>query len=568
MEIISGLYLGSCHASYNKDALSRLNVKYIVNCSGQDNFYGDEFTYLHVYLKDREDYDILSSFYYSIDFISEGLQKGSVFVYCTRGRCRSVSTVAGFLMSHCHMSFSDALCLLREKRPQMRINDAFLKQLRCFFECDCSIRLAYQLYLANVLTHYSAKFRRRTDFLRILQLYKTLTPASVVLCRPFRECCGLPLPRFISQQYRCKYCQKSLFRSHNLLDHQRVNLHDLSIGEGHRTIRCSSEYIGGTATFVQQHHISFADYVPLSDDDRSSLPYVHDTFSPATSPLGQNSSQSSAIPPLRLSSDSGENMSMPSTSKHAEEWSGRVIATRPHAYHNSQDAADLVSCEALVDSGQTVSTPLFHSLSFLAGGMSVQPSSLVDLCAGTESVDSDFSASDASTALTTDKDFAHKELGLVDSDKSDSSEAVEFISREKRGPSIFDDIDDIDDKMLDSQIFSMNCSAQVVSTTDNCSSPLGVDEALLKNLNASLENVERATLIEHVPLENCSDYFIEPLDWVVQQVADSECDKGILHCPNPECLHELGGFGLTSKHQCKCGFSTSTYFYVKRECIE
>ena len=41
MEIISGLYLGSCHASYNKDALSRLNVKYIVNCSGQDNFYGD-----------------------------------------------------------------------------------------------------------------------------------------------------------------------------------------------------------------------------------------------------------------------------------------------------------------------------------------------------------------------------------------------------------------------------------------------------------------------------------------------------------------------------------------------
>lgn len=41
----------------------------------------------------------------------------------TRGRCRSVSTVAGFLMSHCHMSFSDALCLLREKRPQMRIND-------------------------------------------------------------------------------------------------------------------------------------------------------------------------------------------------------------------------------------------------------------------------------------------------------------------------------------------------------------------------------------------------------------------------------------------------------------
>lgn len=348
-----------------------------------------------------------------------------------------------------------------------------MKQLRCFFECDCSIRLAYQLYLANVLTHYSARFRRRTDFLScfplsashsgILQLYKTLTPASVVLCRPFRECCGLPLPRFISQQYRCKYCQKSLFRSHkyavscvnhpSLLDHQRVNLHDLSLGEGHRTIRCSSEYIGGTATFVQQHHISFADYVALSDDDHSSLSYVHNKFSPSTSSLGQNSSRSSAIPPLRLSNDSEENTLMLSTSKHTEEWSGHVITPRPHTYRNSQDAADLVSCEALVDNGQTVSAPLFHSLSFLAGGVSsIQPSSLVNLCVGTGSVDSDFSPPDVSTELTTDKDFTPKETSLVDSDKSDSSEVVEVISREKRGPSIFDDIDDIDDKMLDSQI--------------------------------------------------------------------------------------------------------------------
>ena len=348
-----------------------------------------------------------------------------------------------------------------------------MKQLRCFFECDCSIRLAYQLYLANVLTHYSARFRRRTDFLScfslsashsgILQLYKTLTPASVVLCRPFRECCGLPLPRFISQQYRCKYCQKSLFRSHkyavscvnhpSLLDHQRVNLHDLSLGEGHRTIRCSSEYIGGTATFVQQHHISFADYVALSDDDHSSLSYVHNKFSPSTSSLGQNSSRSSAIPPLRLSNDSEENTLMLSTSKHTEEWSGHVIIPRPHTYRNSQDAADLVSCEALVDNGQTVSAPLFHSLSFLAGGVSsIQPSSLVNLFVGTGSVDSDFSPPDVSTELTTDKDFTPKETSLVDSDKSDSSEVVEVISREKRGPSIFDDIDDIDDKMLDSQI--------------------------------------------------------------------------------------------------------------------
>ena len=39
IEIIPGLYLGSCFASYNIEAMRSLNVKYIINCSGQDNVY-------------------------------------------------------------------------------------------------------------------------------------------------------------------------------------------------------------------------------------------------------------------------------------------------------------------------------------------------------------------------------------------------------------------------------------------------------------------------------------------------------------------------------------------------
>lgn len=85
-----------------------------------------------MYIKDYEDCDILSSFYYSLDFISEGLANGSVLVYwcvfewllilSTYGRSRSAATIAGFLMSRMHFSFEDTISLLKEKRPQMSIN--------------------------------------------------------------------------------------------------------------------------------------------------------------------------------------------------------------------------------------------------------------------------------------------------------------------------------------------------------------------------------------------------------------------------------------------------------------
>ena len=88
---------------------------------------------MHVRVKDKDFFNFLSSLYYSVDFIAEGLQKGAVFVYwysfsfifmdSSRGRCRSVSTIIGFLVTFCKMSFDNALQLLYSKRPQMKIND-------------------------------------------------------------------------------------------------------------------------------------------------------------------------------------------------------------------------------------------------------------------------------------------------------------------------------------------------------------------------------------------------------------------------------------------------------------
>ena len=119
-----------------------------------------------MYIKDNEDCDILSSFYYSLDFISEGLANGSVLVYwcvferllnlSTYGRSRSAATVAGFLMSRKHFSFEDTISLLKEKRPQMSINHG--RTACSFSHSDAQHFLSNSVASTNVIATFVSLF--------------------------------------------------------------------------------------------------------------------------------------------------------------------------------------------------------------------------------------------------------------------------------------------------------------------------------------------------------------------------------------------------------------------------
>ncbi|CBK22247.2 uncharacterized protein [Blastocystis hominis] len=232
VEIIHNLYLGSKYASYNSEFLNRYHV------NRQDCIFRDDFTYLNVYIKDSEDCEILSSFYYSLDFISEGLSNGSVLVTC--GRCRSAATVAGFLMSRKHFSFEDTISLLKEKRPQITINNAFFEQLRCFYECNCNIRLAFQLYLANFFSGFQAILSTKPH-----SLSRALSPLSS------RSSASLPVPdSCINSALPASNCRSLLFFSRkfplasfslsSVLDHRRFVPSDLFSPARPRLLQSSS----------------------------------------------------------------------------------------------------------------------------------------------------------------------------------------------------------------------------------------------------------------------------------------------------------------------------------------
>uniref|UniRef100_A0AAG5CV03 Dual specificity protein phosphatase 19 n=1 Tax=Anopheles atroparvus TaxID=41427 RepID=A0AAG5CV03_ANOAO len=65
------------------------------------------------------------------DFI-EGCrtQGGRVLVHCNAGVSRSTSVVVGYLMLQCDQSFLQALGLVKSKRPCIKPNAGFIKQLR------------------------------------------------------------------------------------------------------------------------------------------------------------------------------------------------------------------------------------------------------------------------------------------------------------------------------------------------------------------------------------------------------------------------------------------------------
>ncbi|CAL5337737.1 unnamed protein product [Camellia sinensis] len=107
-QIEEGLYLGSVGGANNKSGLKSLNV-----------------------VPDREDVNIAQYFDECFNFIDEAKRTGGgVLVHCFVGRSRSVTIVVAYLMKKHNMSASEALDLVRSKRPMASPNSGFMLQLQ------------------------------------------------------------------------------------------------------------------------------------------------------------------------------------------------------------------------------------------------------------------------------------------------------------------------------------------------------------------------------------------------------------------------------------------------------
>jgi len=134
--IIKGIYLGGYENARDKETLKdKLKITHVLNCATElNNYFPKTFKYLKLDLMDREKQNIAPTFERAFKFIDGALQqkKGKCFVHCQEGKSRSVTIVAGYLMSRHKYSLDNALATITSKRRIAQPNKGFLAELKGF----------------------------------------------------------------------------------------------------------------------------------------------------------------------------------------------------------------------------------------------------------------------------------------------------------------------------------------------------------------------------------------------------------------------------------------------------
>uniref|UniRef100_A0A665T6P8 protein-serine/threonine phosphatase n=1 Tax=Echeneis naucrates TaxID=173247 RepID=A0A665T6P8_ECHNA len=133
-KIFDYLFLGSEWNAANFEELQKNNVGYILNVTREiDNFFPESFTYMNIRVYDVEATDLLSHWTDTYNFIDMARRSGqAVLVHCKMGVSRSASTVIAYAMKYKQWPLDVALPYVSERRPIVKPNDGFMKQLQTY----------------------------------------------------------------------------------------------------------------------------------------------------------------------------------------------------------------------------------------------------------------------------------------------------------------------------------------------------------------------------------------------------------------------------------------------------
>lgn len=146
-QILPGLYLGPLEAEQAElQQLQQLGVTHILRlgCSALPKSHPKHLQHLEVNILDLPDSDLLAAVRSQrcLDYIHNAREAGAVLVHCIAGISRSATVVTAYLMCKDHISFDDALAIVRANRPRASPNSGFCEQLKFLeTECDCNIEL-------------------------------------------------------------------------------------------------------------------------------------------------------------------------------------------------------------------------------------------------------------------------------------------------------------------------------------------------------------------------------------------------------------------------------------------
>eukprot|EP01134_Creolimax_fragrantissima_P007496 CFRG7496T1 len=130
-EIVPGLFLGGEWGARNQKELRSLGVSRILNVAKEcDNYYPEQFTYLHIPLVDTEEQSITEALNHSIAFLQKSKElKATSYVHCQMGSSRSASMVIALLMVRNSWTLKKAFTHVKTQRPMIHPNNGFISQL-------------------------------------------------------------------------------------------------------------------------------------------------------------------------------------------------------------------------------------------------------------------------------------------------------------------------------------------------------------------------------------------------------------------------------------------------------
>ena len=140
--LIDNLWLGAVSSSCNREKLHENNIDTIISAIlGGTAAYPFDFDYERAALADTETEDIINNLYRLLPIIHSKLtQQKGVLVHCFRGKSRSCSIVAAYLIFYKQMTTDEALEFIKSKRSQISPNPGYIKQLRQFENEVCEQR--------------------------------------------------------------------------------------------------------------------------------------------------------------------------------------------------------------------------------------------------------------------------------------------------------------------------------------------------------------------------------------------------------------------------------------------
>ncbi|CAF1310999.1 unnamed protein product [Adineta ricciae] len=162
---------------------------------------------LYINSHDVPHMDLLGKFEQCYDFITQALEENDanqVLIHCYAGRSRSATIALMYLMKKYQYAYDEAEKHLKEKRPDILVNEGFKRQLKLFFDLGYTVDRQHKRCLAHQLECLRLKYIETYGYERKRQIKQQFLAL-------------LPSEKSVSPFYVCKQCQTNLFTEKDII---------------------------------------------------------------------------------------------------------------------------------------------------------------------------------------------------------------------------------------------------------------------------------------------------------------------------------------------------------------